>query len=142
MLVPVKGYEGCYSITPDGVVYSLKRKVRAPDGQMRTIPFRRVKEYKREDRKWRYVKLSKDGFTKEHGVDRLIQEHFPKGWDMIKPDMAAWVDQVLLDLSTLRVTIDSNVTVAAADRDEMLGACRKISLLARAQHPQHNSKVE
>jgi len=67
---PVKGYEGLYSITKDGKVFShrIKRNLRT---------FINNSGYE-------VVDLSKNGERKKHLVHRIVAEHFVDGFDKEK----------------------------------------------------------
>jgi len=127
--IPIKGYEGLYRIFPNGKVVSERRVIKTIEGRMRTIPAQAMKLYTSDDG-WKYYRLSKEARVRERGVKTLVIEHFKSEKAMIPADVAAWMTQVMEDVSRLRVTIDSYQGSANVDqkiRTAMLEDLRKLT---------------
>lgn len=75
--IEIKGYEGCYSITENGEVYSLDRTVNRK-GYIMSIKGRKLKNYKAKTGYY-VVNLLRDGQHSQRYIHRLVAEHFLEG---------------------------------------------------------------
>lgn len=74
--VPIKGYEGYYSISPDGIVKSLERQVAYKSGGHMMTLREKVLKPGPDAHGYLTVVLCKNGSGLTHGIHRLLATHF------------------------------------------------------------------
>lgn len=74
---PVKGYEGLYEVSNEGRVKSLDRVV-LRNGILYKLRGTILKQYKRQNYEYQFVRLSKEGHIKTVSVHFLIVQAFPE----------------------------------------------------------------
>lgn len=75
----IKGFEGIYSISTSGEIYSLPRKIVDVNGQIRNIKGRQLKPGKQMVKQTELVNLSKNGKTQTKTVGIFMaMTYFPE----------------------------------------------------------------
>ena len=72
---PIQNYEGMYTVSNQGRVYSLTRRVRSRYGGTRSVA-ERILSPRVSDRGYLFVNLCREGIAKPHAVHRLVVTAF------------------------------------------------------------------